>query len=121
MEKEIELPIALLDSLVGITVFQKKLLYCLFYRNSFMNVFWDTDEPSILNFTDYQLLMSDEIVAFDDYEIIIQCMESLKVQIDEQTSTTKMFKKIMWIKESQQYFFFYDDEFGEKMFKVFFI
>lgn len=121
-EKEIEIPIALLDALVGITLFQKKLLYCLFYRNPFMNVLRDTEEPSILNLADYQLLMSDEIVDFVDYEIIIQSMESLNVHVDEQhTSSTKIFKKIVWIKELQQYLFFYDDEFAEKMFKAIFL
>lgn len=117
-KNEIELPIALMDSLAEVTVFQKKLLYCLFYRNPFINALCSPDEPSTLNFADYQILLSDERVKFDDYEIIINCSEALKVNIGENTTKTKMFNKTVWDSNLLEYRFYFGSEFVEKMFKA---
>ncbi|WP_300493296.1 hypothetical protein [uncultured Methylophaga sp.] len=118
MKNEIELPIELMDSLVEITVFQKKLLYCLFYRNTFTNAMWAPDEPSTLNFADYQVLMSEDIVDFYDFEIIINSSDALYVHIGDNTTQTKMFDKVVWNTKSKEYHFFYNNEFVEKMFRA---
>jgi hypothetical protein len=119
MEKNIRIPLPLMNSLVGLTVRQKKLLYSLLYRNPFDHIMQHSAEPSLLNLEDYQSLMSCE-VDFYDLRQVVKSMESITAQFESGSSEVKIFNKIDWDSKLKEYSFYYDEKFIDCVFREMF-